>query len=788
MKLREYDLLTRLIRTRSLLIASVCYAVGCVFAHVLRFTAIAYLIAFALCVIAVLPKHRFRLAFVMLCVVCVGTANFAWQWSSAPTVTPQKDAFLSGQVCERPTANVSGDRLVILLDHVELNGLPQRGRLRLYLRNEEDPSALFAAIPSVGQRVECESTHIRRGSHATNPGQFDFSNYLRLNNISGYATGKLEVTKYGGILPDWGNLSARIRSAISSRIDRLFPARADIAKAFLIGDRSEISAEDRDSFSTAGIAHLLAISGMHISLLSYAIMWLLNLRLPRKVSFLITLGLLFIYGLLLGFPASLFRAFAMFAVSGIGSILGRRTDPLTSLAFSMLLYLIWQPIQILSTGFALSYGATAGIILLYEPITALLHADGFLNRRANSIRHPLLYRVARWIVELLIVSLSAQIAILPIVVYTYGAQSILSFVTGLFAIPIAMIAYLLAIPAVILRSSIFAAVSDRLFESLARIARFASGIPAASIRIARFPVLLVFAYIIVCLIASPLSKVSIKIRRFLPLFVIPAILIANLCSWISTMGTGVLFMDSGQSDCAVIHSAGNIYLVDTGESGSPVYDYLTMINRNVKGIFITHPHADHTGGIEKILTFCTPEKIYITDHWNAYDVDQNVLTALEACRSSGSEIIYVAAGDKILLSREAEISVLAPDKTKQPGSPNEDSMILRMSCGEASVLFTGDSDGKDIESIVLDSDILKVPHHGSADAVTETLLENISPSACVISVGENNYGHPTENALDLIQLSGARLYRTDLCGSIDCTLRPDGSITISTTLKQEAAP
>ena len=152
----------------------------------------------------------------------------------------------------------------------------------------------------------------------------------------------------------------------------LFPENAAIARSFLIGDRSRLSDEERENYSKSGAAHLLAISGMHISVLAAAISLVLGRFLSRRASFCITLALLCVYGLLTGYSASLTRAILMYAVYQAAPLLGRCSDPFTRLCSAMLVYLFVRPEAILDTSFVLSYGASAGIMLLTAPIASLL--------------------------------------------------------------------------------------------------------------------------------------------------------------------------------------------------------------------------------------------------------------------------------------------------------------------------------------------------------------------------------------------------------------------------------
>lgn len=515
---------------------------------------------------------------------------------------------------------------------------------------------------------------------------------------------------------------------------------------------------------------------MHVTLIAVMLQWSLMHFIRRSRAFGIVLAFLGLYGWLIGFSASFTRAILMFAYGGFARVFGRRGDPITGFATSMLIWLMIHPLDILSASFVLSYSATAGILLLAPPLKALLHLEALSQRNDRGI----IRRALVWITNLLLMTAATQLAMLPAIVHFFGAQPMLSFLVNLLAVPIAMIAYVLAIPGALLHLAPVCTVSDQLFGLLTRIVKWIGTIPFASVRIARFPLWLIPICAAACLLASDLCALPKKVRRFLPMTVVLAVFVSNLLAYATTFGTSVVFLDAGEADCAVIRCAGKVYLIDTGNDYSPAADYLSAMNYVPEAVFLTHPHADHIDGLNEVLDLCTPKRIYISANWDAFELTDTASAVLTKAEDAGCEIVRVSAGDSVPVDKKTFLSVLAPEAGFPADSANEDCIILNLQHGESSVLFLADTSANALRFPIPDADVVKIGHHGAEGTVDRNLLESASPSACVISVGENNYGHPDADTLKMIDAVGAAVFRTDLCGAITCTLSDHGTIRINT--------
>ena len=266
----------------------------------------------------------------------------------------------------------------------------------------------------------------------------------------------------------------------------------------------------------------------------------------------------------------------------------------------------------------------------------------------------------------------------------------------------------------------------------------------------------------------------ILIVCLLPLLAASALLLPMT---FETSGLEVLFLDAGQADAAVVRAEEKYYLVDVGED-SVAADYLHKSGVRPDGIFLSHPHADHAGGLEEIIELCEPSVIYIPCLWYEVEADEGVPELLTAARQAGWRVVTLEAGDTLALSQHVSAAVHQP----WPGMTedgNGASLVMSISIGESSVLFTGDLPIEDEYAMLPDCDLIKIPHHGAKGSTSSLMLKMTSPSAAVISVGHNSYGHPAPETLARLKEAGVTVYRTDRHGAVSALLGPDGLIEIT---------
>lgn len=780
MRLSELDLFSRLIRTRPLFTAAFFFTLGCALAHILELSLLLWLsLAAAIGYAALLARRNRAVLWALLLVLALplGALRFELAWFRASPIMEEREATLSGRISEEPYFNEEKQRCVCVLTDVEIDGEALRGKLRLYLRGDE---ALLMEV-QLAQCVTC-TAKLWQGDDASNPYQFSFADYLRINGLRGYASAKMEEASFSEVKYALSDVNKLLCRRISTRIDRLFPQNAAVVKAFILGDRSEMALSDRENFNDTGVSHLLAISGMHISVLAMLISWLFGRFLSKKHAFILTLTLLAGYCWLIGLSPSLMRALITFILFEFSALVGRYSDALTRLACAALLHLLVSPMDILSASFILSYSASAGIVLLSKPLSRFLHCNALLHRRTKpNLPDFIKTAIPKAIMRSVVTSLAATLTTFPAVVHFFGAQPLWSVVTNIVAVPLAMLSYIMSILGLICGLQPLCLSADFLFGSLNALVELFAALPFASLRIARFPYWLSAICAACFLLASDISILPEKLRRFLPLVVLPAVLLSNTLAALQLNRDSLMFMDAGQADCALYKTEGKLYFFDVGDAYTPAADYIRAMNWDIDGVFLSHPHTDHAGGLAAILEICTPSKIYVSSNYALIEMDEGILDALKQAKQMGSEIVQVKTGDHIALSSKSFVKVLAPEAGISNNSANEDSLILELHCGDVSALFTGDMPASSMPEGLPDVDILKVAHHGGKNGVDPRTLTELSPSVAVISVGEGNlYGHPSPESVALLDAAGASVYRTDLCGAISIEFAADAEIRIST--------
>lgn len=768
----------RQLRARPLALFALCVLCGTVAAWRLD---VPLSVSVSLCVglslvIALLAVKRRRFAvWVLLLGFGLGMVRMTSHLNSFPTVSTRYNVTMVGIVDTDPFTKPDTGRVIARFLPETVNDQPSQLRLRLYLRGDAEALSRIA----YGQRLRLKA-HIWANDPVTNPYEFDFGAFLNRNGMDAIATAKIsDVTILGTERP----LTAKIvelRHRLARRIDALFPKSAGMVRALMLGDRSLIGEELREALSVTGTAHLIAISGLHVAALAVALSALLRQFMSRRLANLIVLGPLLFYGALIGFSAPFVRALIMFGLFSFSQILGLPADPLTRLAAALLGYILVKPLAVGDGGFVLSFSASAGIILLMPPIRSLLRVDRLPPASYELPEGERLRRLTlSFVPELLCTSLAAQLATLPAVVAAFGVQSVVSIPFNLVCMPLCLLGYLLAMAALVVSAIIYplgatlANIPDGLLSLLTDITRSSVDLPLTAIRIGRYPLLLILLHVAVIVAASELCLWPMNRRRLLPLALFAVAGLSSLFTWLNGLPFQVTFLDADQADCAILRTRGHVYVFDAGDTYTPAADYLSATCLHVDGVFLSHPHQDHAGGLTDILECFRPDAIYVPAGWfDQSDIAAAVTEGIDRARAMGIPIIELSAGDELALSPAARLTVYNPHAPFD--DVNDMSLLLSVESEGHSVLFTGDLSAKGEPDELPDCDVLKVAHHGADDATSPRFLEATTPKIAVISVGENKHGHPAGLTLHKLKAIGAEILRTDERGAITLTATGDG--------------
>lgn len=774
--------LARQLRARPLAVCALCFLGGVVLAQASRLsfrTALAAFAAFFGATRLLRPPMRRSVSATLLVGIALlaGILRAQLAMDAVPRVYTQYNKPMVGRVVSEPFTHPTSGRVISKFRLETLGGAPSKLCVRLYLRGDEAPLSDIA----YGQRLSLTG-HIWANDPVTNPHEFDFGAFLRRDGMAAMATAKIEDVAVVETVVDLQTHVIAARDALSRRIDALFPAHAPLVRALLLGDRSQLSEEQREAFRDTGTAHLISISGLHVTVLAGALAALLGLFMNRRAASVAAAVLLVPYGAVIGFPPAFVRALIMFGVYSLAPVVGLPSDGVTRLGAALLATLLLRPLAATDAGFVLSYSAAAGLILLAPPLERLLRLDRLRERippRARPWRQ-LHLRVPLAIGGVLVASLAAQLAILPAVVAFFGVQPLLALPFNLVCVPLCLMGYLLALAAMVLSFAAMpvaraaAQAAGALFGPMLSVTRLSAQLPLATVRVGRYPALLALLHGAIAVAASDLSLLKPRLRRALPLALVLVAGLSSLVAFARNWNFRIVFLDADQADCAVVTTRGHTWLVDAGDTYSPAADYLSATALSLDGVFLSHPHQDHAGGLMDVLTAFTPKAVYVPAGWfGAEGVPDAVTEGIGLARERGIEIVELAAGDEIALSDEAVLRVYNPAPGAVVEDVNDLSTLALISVRGHGALFTGDLTADGEPRQLPDADVLKVAHHGADNATSARFLRATTPEIAVVSVGENSFGHPARETLERLEAVGARTLLTRDCGAVTLRLCRD---------------
>ena len=646
----------------------------------------------------------------------------------------------------------------------------------------------------VGKYVRFSGS-VSRPSKARNPRTFDYSRYLKAKGIYCIITRNSKL-----VLVDKRNNSKflstceRIKRNFEDDVRNYFDEEtADIVIAMSFGEKGGIDEDLYDKFQKNGICHILAVSGLHIGSV-YAFLNILMRRRKSIMQTLVVVASLFFYVALAGFSPSVVRAFIMIVLHIISILVKKRYDMLTASFFTMFVMTLKNPLLVLDLGFQLSFCA---ILTLAS----------------------LLPSVARLTRSVLGSSCAMQIGMAPLSAYVFNYFSFSAFLLNIpiiflagLTVPLIIGMLLLSACAEIVNMYILSAI----FQILGIVCEFfihaiiflndaAFYLFKPYSLVTSPPIELLFVYYAILFFVSGEFFRILWQRRQLKSIVAFLAIISILAFTCGKMQDSefdkaeLIFCDVGQGDCLLVRSRdGKNILLDTGGSiridvGRKIVLPFLLKNgvKHLDLVVISHFDKDHVGGLASLEKNIKIDKVAIYEA--NYVVPQLVKKKTGVDKS---KYLYLAAGDEYRLSKNLKINIYFPFREKleyykstRPNIKDENliSLVTKVTIKNISVLMTGDLDFSTEQKLVdgnkasdLKCDILKVSHHGSRYGSSEKLLDVVKPELAVIQVGKNRYGHPSEEAIDRLEKTGARIYRNDKNGAIGIIISKNGKVGVKT--------
>lgn len=650
--------------------------------------------------------------------------------------------------------------------------------------------------PRIGSFVYL-SGKVKDFDEASNPGEFDQKAYYRILGVSKQAI-NVQILKQSVEYSRYREGLYSIKMSMEKLLDSIMPQKdASTVKAMILGNKAELDTDRKELFQKSGIAHILAISGLHISLLGMGLYNVLRrIKIPSVVAAVVSVLMMIVYGDMVGMSSSAYRAIFMFGMK-MGALLCHRTyDMLTALALSAVFIIMEQPLYLQHTGFLLSFGAILGIGCMSEVVD-------------DTIDISLPYKMTKfkWVKKLK-KSLSASMGIFtiqfPIMLSSYYEFPVYSFMLNLFIIPamevlmiIGLCCMFLSGISLILQQSlkfhllaevIFTAakaggflchVMLNMFDTLCNIF---NSFPGADWIVGKPDSwrIVIFYIIMICLFAIHRYSRVYKLR-FPPfmkrLWLIIAVVLITQKSYGKLQ---ITFLNVGQGDGIWIETPqGMHYLIDGGSTSERKLGKYTLIpflkytgTAKLDAIFLTHLDQDHISGVEELLMSESAIKISRIILAKSVPNDEAHEKLVQLCSEQDIDIIYAAAGDRISTA-SIDIEVLHPASDYYSDDRNACSLVLKLEYEGFHALFTGDieAEGEKLTGEILADNwkchLYKAPHHGSQTSNSQYLIEQIQPQIAVISCGKNNsYGHPHEETLKRLEDVGSKVLRTDESGAI----------------------
>ncbi len=566
------------------------------------------------------------------------------------------------------------------------------------------------------------------------------------------------------------------RRIVGAAIERVLPPReAGLLLGLALGDDSQLDVATERDFQATGLTHLLVVSGGNVAMLIIPVLLLGKLlRLARVGTAVLGItGVAFIV-ILTGAEPSVLRAGTMSIVAFAGVLLAQPRATGVILAAAVLVLLVLDPGLATSVGFQLSTAATAGLVTLASPLG---------ERLATRLPEPLALAMGT--------TLAAQLGVTPVLLFHFGDVPLVTLLANVLAAPAVAPALLLGLLAagasLVIEplGTVLGAIAQVPMRYLELIANVLGKAPVAHVTSRGGPGVLVVGGLVVAGVAAALRHGYRPPRaaKLAVLALLPAL------TWTTALAKGppdeltATFLDVGQGDAALITSPGGAtILVDGGPDEDDVATELAALGvKRLDLLVASHPHADHVVGLPSILARI-PTSLVIQP---GCPEDSSIQAGLDgAIADEGVPVQNPRAGDTLTVG-DVRIDVLSPDRcwTSTESDPNNDAFVLRVSRGDDVVLIASECEepaqGWLLDAgAFLEADVLKVPHHGAGTSLPEFFHAVHAPVA-VVSVGENDYGHPVPATLDHLVHAGSTVWRTDERGTITVTFQ--GGVPVVTT-------
>lgn len=669
-------------------------------------------------------------------------------------------------------ANVSGKNKTIFLKHIIL--------------------CVKSKINSgdIGKTIDTYANYSEFGA-ARNDGGFDEKKYYYEQGVYGRfkAENEEKINTYGKnarIKHTLFKVKCRCISVINRTCNKKY---SGIYAGILLGEKSQIDEGTKELYKLSGISHLLAISGLHISLIGYFIYKRLRKFLSLIPAGIISFVIIGAYAEMVGGSVSAKRAVIMFGLNLMAQVIGRSYDTISSLGMAFLIVIISNPLIIYNSGMLLSFGAIIGITIISNPICSLL-------------------KVSNKIMKSFLASVSIDMVTKPVIAYFYYEVSTYSSLINIIIIPfmsivaacgfIGIIIGLVSIPL----GKVFMQSGCLILKMYDIVCRLFIKLPYAD-KITGRPetkiIIIYFVILVICIAGIYIYLHKWEQNNDIDTYKVRVIKRTSICMMVLMLSL-ILFIqwnkefrvqmiDVGQGDSICINDGENVILVDAGSSSEKnitKYTILPFLKANgieeIDYMIMTHSDSDHISGMNDLMDFKYNGSNYVKNlvlpNINEGVIDENYQEILNKAKEEGVNILLFGEGD-VMKFDGMELKCIWPEKSLLMDK-NDLSVTFYLNIGKFRMLFTGDlgeAGEKQLSAIGMleDIDVLKVGHHGSNGSSAESFLCRLKPELSVVSCGINNrYGHPGKETISRLNDIGTDIFVTKDCGQIDIIFKEKG--------------
>ena len=553
------------------------------------------------------------------------------------------------------------------------------------------------------------------------------------------------------------------------------PTTASVVMAELTGDTSEMSTGDYTAVSEVGLAHLFAVSGLHCAFLVSLLGFLIPPR-RRRLFCVVAIVLLTFYAVMVGGTPSVVRACIMQGFLLLAPLFKRDSDTLTALGAALLLILLGNPFAATSISLQLSFAATAGI----------LFAAGKIYRWTTAWtkgKNKILRVIWAFFMASAASSIGVQVFTIPLTAYYFNIFTLIAPLSNLLCVAVAGWNFMVSFITVLLSficlpvAKIVGYISYDMTHYVLWMARQLMTLSWHALyfsnKLLKYWLVYAYAVILICYFAPGRKRKYLVGGALVCVMLVLTVALNTILCHVGDLGVTV--MDVGQGESVLLCADNSAVLVDCGSSnsykdpGGHTGDQIrSMGYDHLNAIVVTHYHADHTNGLYEILERIPVDTLYLPEIEDEYGVRDELLAIAEKKQIQTEFVEQISR-----VPFEGNMLTIYPPVGE--GDMNEQGLAVLCSAGNFDVLMTGDMAGstekKFIDAYDLpDIEALVVGHHGSSHSTCDEFLHTVRPEVAIISVGDNSYGHPSDETLERLALAHIAVYRTDQNGNIQLTV------------------